>query len=92
VIALLTLIGPALVLGFLLGVIVGRLAGLPRTRTTVTGTLALALAAAVTGGLSVTGLVPGRPGLWVEVAALLLVAYLAGAGLGAVLVPRRTSA
>ena len=91
-IALLTLIGPALVLGFLLGTAVGRLAGRPRTRATVAGTLALALAATIVGGVAASGLVPGRSGLWVEVAALLLVAYLAGAGLGAVLVPRRTSA
>ena len=91
-IALLTLLGPALGLGFLLGIVVGRRAGLPRTRATVAGPLALALAAAVAGGLSVAGLVPGRPGLWVEAAALLLVAYLAGAGLGAVSGRRRTSA
>lgn len=91
-IALLTLIGPALVLGFLLGAVLGRLAGWPRTRLTVAGTLALVLAAALAGGLSVAGLVPGRPGLWVDVAALLLGAYLAGAALGAVSVGRQTSA
>ncbi|MCJ2082012.1 hypothetical protein [Methylobacterium sp. J-090] len=91
-IALLTLIGPALVLGFLLGTVVGRRAGLPRTRMSVAGALALVLVAAVAGGLSVAGLVPGRPGLWVEVGALLLAAYLAGTGLGAVSVRRRTSA
>ncbi|WP_157085568.1 hypothetical protein [Methylobacterium sp. Leaf99] len=91
-IALLTLIGPALVLGFLLGAVVGRLAGWPRTRASVAGTFVLMLAAALAGGLSVAGLVPGRPGLWVEVGALILAAYLAGAGLGAVSVGRQASA
>lgn len=91
-IALLTLIGPALVLGFLLGAVVGRLAGWPRTGPTVAGTLALALAAALAGGLTAAGFVPGRPGLWVEVAALLLGAYLVGAGVGAVSAGRQTSA
>ncbi|KQO71233.1 hypothetical protein ASF22_14930 [Methylobacterium sp. Leaf87] len=90
-IPLLTLIGPALVLGFLLGAVVGRFAGLPRTGPTLAGTLALVLAAAVAGGLSLAGLVPGRAGLWVEVGALILAAYLAGAAVGAVSLGRQAA-
>ncbi|SFG76073.1 hypothetical protein [Methylobacterium gossipiicola] len=82
-IALLTLIGSALVLGLLLGVAVGRLAGLPRTRLAAASAFALVLAVAVAGGLSVAGLVPGQPGLWIEITALVLGAYLIGAGFGA---------
>lgn len=86
-IALLTLIGPAVVLGFLLGAVVGRLAGPPRTRTAWTGTVLLLLGTALAGGLS--GVAPGRPGLWLEVGTLVLGAYLGGAALAAIIPGRR---
>jgi hypothetical protein len=83
VITLLTLVGPALVLGVLLGVAVGRLAGRPRTPLARTGALLVALATLVAGGLALSARVPGRAGLWVEAGALILAAYLAGAALAA---------
>lgn len=74
---------PWLAAAFGLGLAIGALAGLPRTRATriAAGLPLLALAALV--GLAVAGAVPGRSGLRVEVAALLLAGYLAGCTLGA---------
>ncbi|GJD29743.1 hypothetical protein PMNALOAF_0980 [Methylobacterium adhaesivum] len=89
-IALLTLIGPALVLGFLLGVVVGRLAGPPRRPMARAGAMLMALAVLVAGSLAATASVPGRAGLWVEVGALVLAAYLAGATLAALFTRART--
>lgn len=86
-IALLTLTGPAVVLGFLFGAAVGRRAGPPRTRAAWAGTVLLLLGTALAGASS--GFVPGRPGLWLEAGALVLGAYLGGAALAAVMPGRR---
>lgn len=66
-----------------LGLGVGALAGFPRSRAMwlATGLPLLTLAALV--GLAATGTVPGRTGLRIEIAALVLGCYLVGCGLGA---------
>lgn len=82
-ILLLTVFWPALAASLLLGGVVGRLAGLPRGRPAKAGAGGLALAAVAAGSVAVAGIVPGRPGLWVETGALVLGVYLAGALIGA---------
>lgn len=82
-ILLATLLWPALATSLLLGAGSGWLAGLPRTRGARGSALALVLATVACTGLALAGPVPGRPGLWIEGAALLLAAYLAGAVLTA---------
>ncbi|NEU12140.1 hypothetical protein G3T14_08345 [Methylobacterium sp. BTF04] len=80
---LLTLFWPALAAGFLLGAVFGWLSGLPRTPASRLGAGGLGLAALVASGLAFAGIVPGRPGLWIEAGALVLGAYLVGALAGA---------
>ena len=77
---------PGLAAAAVLGAILGALARWPGPRPfrwTVAGYFALLLGLAVAAALA-----PGRAGLWLEAAALMLAAYLAGATAG-VLLPRR---
>ncbi|MGY2050445.1 hypothetical protein [Methylobacterium sp. JK268] len=74
----------------LVGGAVGWFAGRPTGRGARVSALALALLTAAAVGAAASGLVPGRAGLWVEIAALLLVPYAAGCALGAL--PRARSA
>ncbi|WP_430910881.1 hypothetical protein [Methylobacterium sp. sgz302541] len=79
-ILLLTFLWPGLAGAVALGLGAGRLSGLPR------GAVApaiLTVAVAVLWGAALSGVVPGRAGLWVESAALMLPAYLAGCLAGA---------
>jgi hypothetical protein len=85
------LLWPALAASLLLGAGVGWLTGLPRNGPARSGALLLAFATCVAGGLAISGLVPGRAGLWVEGGALILGAYLVGAVILAGL-SRRTGA
>lgn len=74
-ILLLSFLWPGLSGTFALGLGAGWLSGLPR------GALApavLSLAIAALWGAALSGIVPGRAGLWVESAALMLPAYVAG--------------
>jgi len=82
VIALLPL-WPGLAAALALGLGLGALAGFPRTRATQLGAALPLLALAVIVGLALTDTVPGRAGLRVEIAALVLAAYLVGCGIGA---------
>lgn len=76
---------PGLAGGLALGLALGRL--LPPLGAGVPAGLGLALLALA--GTAAAGLVPGMAGLWLESAALMLAAYLAGCGLG--LLSRRLS-
>lgn len=80
---LLTILWPALVASLVLGSAIGWHFGPPRGRLSTAIGLGLGVAAMALGGLAFTGVVPGRPGFWVESAALNLAAYLIGAGAGA---------
>ncbi|WP_336485582.1 hypothetical protein [Methylobacterium nigriterrae] len=71
---------PGLAGALLLGLAVGRLTGMPRA---VALGLGLGTAAACLAGVAVAGLVPGRAGLWVDSAALMLGVYLGGCLCGA---------
>ncbi|WP_375407756.1 hypothetical protein [uncultured Methylobacterium sp.] len=81
---LLTLLWPALAAAFLLGGLVGAFAGLPRDRGTAAAGAILGAMTTVLCGFAVTGPVGGRTGLWIEIAAFCLVAYLIGCLAGAV--------
>ncbi len=73
---------PQLAAALALGLAVGALTGLPRSRPALA---AAGLPCACLAGLSALALLrtaPGAAGLWIETAALLLGAYLAGCGLG----------
>ncbi|WP_342149362.1 hypothetical protein [Methylorubrum sp. SB2] len=74
---------PGLAAALALGLTVGALAGFPRSRATwlAAGLPLLALAGLI--GLAAFGTAPGRAGLRIEIAALVLAGYLAGCGLGA---------
>ncbi len=74
---------PGLAAALALGLTVGALAGFPRSRATwlAAGLPLLALAGLI--GLAATGTVLGRSGLRIEIAALVLGAYLVGCALGA---------
>lgn len=74
---------PALAAALGLGLAVGALAGFPRERRTAVAAMLPTLVLAGLAGLAVLGTAPGRAGLWVETAALLLAAYLVGCLLGA---------
>lgn len=63
-----------------LGGIVGLLSGWPESRAVPLGLVGGALALAL---LAVLRIVPGQPGLWLELAAMMLPLYLAGCALGA---------
>ena len=82
---LFAILWPALAAAFLLGGLVGAFAGLPRDRFTVAAGVILATIAALLGGLAIIGPVGGRAGLWIEIAAFCLGAYLVGCVSGAVL-------
>lgn len=72
---------PALAAALVLGLVVGALTGLPRRGLALAAGLLLAGFAVLTG-LAALRTAPGEPGLWVETAALVLGAYLAGCALG----------
>ncbi|WP_019904669.1 hypothetical protein [Methylobacterium sp. 77] len=82
-ILLLTILWPALLASLALGGSIGWHVGLPRRRTALTAAIGLASGALVLAGIALAGIVPGRPGFWVESAALNLTVYLIGTGLGA---------
>ena len=81
---LVSVLWPGLAASFVLGCLIGALMGLPRDRSAVLGASALGLTLVALCGLAVAGVVPEEAGLWVETAASLLGAYLAGCGLGSV--------
>ncbi|GJD38585.1 MULTISPECIES: hypothetical protein [Methylobacterium] len=80
---LLTILWPALAASLALGTAIGWHFGPPRDRLSTAIGLGLGFGAMALAGLAFSGLVPGRPGFWVESAALNLAAYLVGAGTGA---------
>lgn len=88
---LLTALWPALAAGFCVGAATGFLTGLPVSRQAgaIAGTLVLI--AVGLGAVAVIGLAPERNGFWVESAALVLAAYLAGCLLGGFGQAARTS-
>lgn len=73
---------PEAAAALVLGLAVGALTGLPQGRVARLGAGLLFLGLVALAGLAVTEAVPGNRGLWVEIGALLLGAYLAGCGLG----------
>ncbi|GJD47706.1 hypothetical protein OPKNFCMD_0416 [Methylobacterium crusticola] len=79
---LLATLWPAVLAALLVGLGAGLWAGWPAgpARRAAGGLLALGLGLA---GLALAGVVPGRAGLWLESAALLLAAYLGGCALAA---------
>ncbi|GJE59855.1 hypothetical protein [Methylobacterium trifolii] len=77
---LLSALWPGLAGAVLLGIGIGWLSGMPRDRASLPG---LAAAWLLLAGLALAGPVQGTAGLWIESAAMLLAAYLAGCGLGA---------
>jgi hypothetical protein len=79
---LLAALWPALLTASFLGGCAGYWAGLPAGRLARAGAALLVGLTLATGAVALAGLVPGRPGLWVETAALLLAAYLAGCLVG----------
>ncbi|CAA2104258.1 hypothetical protein MBUL_02616 [Methylobacterium bullatum] len=79
---LLTILWPALATSLALGTAIGWLFGPPRDRVSTVIGLGLGFGAVALAGLAFSGLVPGRPGFWVESAALNLATYLVGAGTG----------
>ncbi|KQO52096.1 MULTISPECIES: hypothetical protein [unclassified Methylobacterium] len=80
---LLTILWPALAASFALGTAIGWHFGPPRDRLSTAIGLGLGFGAVALAGLAFSGIVPGRPGFWVESAALNLTAYIVGAGTGA---------
>ena len=86
---LLTILWPALTAALMLGGLVGAFAGLPKDRHAVVVAAVLAAVAVLLTGLAATGAVAGRAGLWIEIAAFCLDAYLAGCLAGATLRRRR---
>ncbi|MBO1018783.1 hypothetical protein IPV08_02200 [Methylobacterium sp. SD274] len=80
---LLTILWPALAASFALGTAIGWHFGPPRDRLSTAIGLGLGSGAVALAGLAFSGIVPGRPGFWVESAALNLTAYIVGAGTGA---------
>lgn len=81
-IPLATSLWPELAAALALGLAVGALTGLPRSRAARLGAGLLFLGLAALTGLAAMGTVPGRGGLWLESGALILGAYLAGCALG----------
>ena len=81
---LVTLFWPALAASLVLGGLVGTWTGLPGRKAVATALVPVALAILLTA-LAVTGPVGGRPGFWIEIAAICLDGYLAGCLIGAAL-------
>ena len=81
-IPLATSLWPEVTAALALGLAVGALTGLPRSRAARLGAGLLFLGLAALTGLAAMGTVPGRGGLWLESGALILGAYLAGCVLG----------
>lgn len=79
---LLTSFWPAIAASGLLGAGIGAWLGLPRSRGARIGAGVLAVALLALLAVAVAGIAPGRIGLGVEGAALVLAAYLAGALIG----------
>lgn len=73
---------PELAAALALGLVVGALTGLPRERFALASAAILLVGLTVLAGLAVLRTVAGGTGLWIETAALLLGAYLAGCVLG----------
>ncbi len=73
---------PGLAVASLLGLCVGALTGLPRERLAYAAAAMLATVLAVLAILALRESVLGEPGLWVESAAAMLAAYLAGCLIG----------
>ena len=82
---------PGLVAALLIGAGTGLWSGLPAGRGPRLAAAFVALLTAATAATALAGVVPGREGLWVESAALMLAAYLAGCGMGGLGRGRRTS-
>lgn len=82
---LLTILWPALAAALLLGGLVGAFAGLPKDRRAVVIVGILVAVAVLLTGLAATGAIAGRAGLWIEIAALCLDAYLIACIAGATL-------
>ncbi|SFL13994.1 hypothetical protein [Methylorubrum salsuginis] len=74
---------PGLAAALALGLTIGALTGFPRSRATWIAAALPLMALAALVGLTAAGTVPGRAGLGVEIAALVLGCYLAGCGFGA---------
>lgn len=74
---------PGLAAALALGLAIGALTGFPRMRATIVASALALVALALLGALAASGTVPGRAGLWVEIAATVLACYLAGCALGA---------
>ena len=80
-ILLASLLWPVLAASLILGAGIGWLTGPPRTGSARWSALALVAATTLSGGIALAGVVPDRPGLWLEGTTLVLAAYLAGATL-----------
>lgn len=74
---------PGLAASLALGLAIGAVTGFPRGRATLVAAGLPLLALALLGALAGFGRVPGRAGLRIEIAALVLACYLAGCALGA---------
>ncbi|KMO38737.1 hypothetical protein ACQVP2_25020 [Methylobacterium aquaticum] len=81
---------PGLLAALVIGTATGFWAGPPAGRGPRLAAGFLALLAVATIATALAGVVPGREGFWVESAALMLTAYLAGCGLGGFGKERRT--
>lgn len=79
---LLAFLWPGLAGALALGLVVGWLSGLPRG---VLAPAVLALAMLALWGAALSGLAPGRAGLWIESAAAMLPVYVAGCLAGVLL-------
>ncbi|WP_288588487.1 hypothetical protein [uncultured Methylobacterium sp.] len=73
---------PGLLAALLIGLGTGFWVGPPAGRLPRLSALLVALLALACLATALAGLVPGREGFWVESAAAMLTAYLAGCGLG----------
>ncbi|ACL56473.1 hypothetical protein [Methylobacterium nodulans] len=80
---LLAALWPACLAALALGIATGWLMHRPSGRAARLAALAVLALAAVVAAVAAAELVPGRAGLWVETAALLLIPYVAGCLLGA---------
>lgn len=74
---------PGLAGALVLGLAAGGLTGFPRGRGPVAAAAVVGAATLALAALALLQRVPGRAGLWVETAALMLAAYLGGCFIGA---------